>query len=1005
MLGPVEVVRGGTVVAVGGAKPRLLLGVLLAHRGRVVPLDRLADALWGSSPPSTALATVQTHVSRLRRVLDDTPGGPRVETCAPGYRLTAPDDAVDAARFEAGLARAQALLATDPRGARDEAEAALAEWRGPAFVEFSAEEAVRTEAARLDELRTVAQELAVDARLACGEHRGVVGMLEALVDEHALRERFWAQLMTALARSGRQAEALRRAQELRRMLRDELGLDPSPAIRALERDILTEREGLVHDAPATAPTAPVSPRHDELLGRDDQLALVRGLLADGRLVTITGPGGVGKTRLALELAATTGTADGVRVVELAPVHGSSSVTGAVAGALELQRRPERSLEDSIVDVLAGRSLLLVLDNCEHVLDGVAPLVGRVLRHCPTMRVLATSREPVGLPGEITWSLPPLPVPASSEVTLTELRDSSSVALFAVRACAARPGFVVDESNRREVAEICRRLDGVPLALELAAARVRSLTCADLADRLDERFRLLAGIRGRDPRHHALVDVVTWSYDLLTDAEQELFARLSVFAGAFDLPRVEDVCAGRVLDRGDVAVVLAGLVDKSMVVATESAGRMRYRLLETLRAFGRARLEEHGDTAVWRRAHAASYLRSARAAAEELHGAREVDGVRSFERDLEDLREAVRRSLALAADGTSTADLDTAMGLVAAVREFGIRTLRGEVFRWAAAASAVPGAPGRPLYAVVRAVVGYGSFVRGALAEAVEQAQEAEEAAGRLGVPTLGLAERVAGNALFYLGYPDAAVRAMDRMVAAAEATGVDGLIAHASYMSSVARTSTGGAGALGAAAAARRAAVRCGNPTALAMADYAEGLARERTDPDRAVALLQESAELAASVDHRWLHAFARTEELSVRAKRGELDAAVVGFRDVVDTWFRGGDWANQWLSLRHLFGVFVALGEDELAALLHGAIQAAGATTALPFEPADAADIQEMVDVLRDRLPGFDAVVARGGALPDAEVVRLTLERLDAGRRQDRAVLACTASRTYGASPGARSS
>jgi predicted ATPase/DNA-binding SARP family transcriptional activator len=976
VLGPIELVDDGGVVAVGGAKPRLLLGVLLAHRGRVVPLDRLADALWGPSPPSTALSTVQTHVSRLRRVLGDTAEGPRVETLAPGYRLTVPDGDVDAARFEAGLARARARLATDPAAARDDVEAALGEWRGPAFVEFAAEEAVRTEAARLDELRTVAQELAVDARLACEEHREVVGTLEALVAEHPLRERFWAQLMTALARSGRPAEALRRAHDLRRMLRDELGLDPSPALRALETDILTEREGPGHDPPAARPP-PSAPRpQDALLGRDDQLVLVRRLLADGRLVTVTGPGGVGKTRLALELAATSAaTPDGARMVELAPVHATGSVAAAVAGALELQRRPERSLEDSIVDVLTGRALLLVLDNCEHVLDGIAPLVARILRDCPSVRVLATSREPLGLPGEITWSLPPLPVPTSGDATLEELRDSPGVALFTARARAARPGFVLDGTNRRDVAEICRRLDGVPLALELAAARVRSLTCADLADRLDERFRLLAGIRGPDPRHHGLLDVVTWSHDLLTAAEQELFARLSVFAGAFDLSRVEDVCAGDGLDRAGIAALLAGLVDKSMVVAADAAGRMRYRLLETLRAFAHDRLAAHGDPVRWHRAHASSYLRSARAAARQMEGPRELDGVRALDADLEDLREAFRRSLALG-------DLDTAMALVVAVREFAIRTLHGEVFRWAEAASTVPGASDRPLYPVVRALVGYGSFVRGALDEALAAAEQARAAARRLDVPTLGLAERVLGNALFYRGEGDETLLWIDRMAVAAEAAGVDALVAQAAYISSVARTSIGDpAGASRAAAASRQAAERCRNPTALASAAYAEGVARERSDPARALALLHESAELAASVGHRWLHGFARTEEMSLRARQGDLALALEGFRDVVDTWFRGGDWANQWLSLRHLFALFVAIGEDELAALLHGAIQGAGAIRALPFEPADAARIQELVDVLRRRMDDFEAVVARGREMPDAEVVRLTLDRLDARR------------------------
>jgi predicted ATPase len=619
----------------------------------------------------------------------------------------------------------------------------------------------------------------------------------------------------------------------------------------------------------------------------------------------------------------------------------------------------------------------VLDNCEHLLDAVAPLVSRVLRRCPTVRVLATSREPLGLPGEITWSLPPLPVPVSTDVPLAELRESPAVVLFTARARAARPGFAVGEDNRRDVAEICIRLDGVPLALELAAARIRSLTSADLAARLDERFRLLAGIRGVDPRHHALIDVVTWSHDLLTPSEQELFVRLSVFAGGFDLQRAEEVCSGGGLALSEVAALLAALVDKSMVVATEWAGRMRYRLLETLRAFARDRLEAGADATPRYLAHAHSYLETAREAGRALDGPGERGGVAHLEENFEDLREAFWRSLALG-------ELDTALGFVAAVREFAFRTLREEVFGWAEAASSAPGAGSRPLYPVVRAVVAYGVFTRGALREASEVALDAVEAADRLGAPTGALAERVLGNTHFHRGETDEALHWMDRMIVAAESSGEEAFVAHARYMSSVARTSVDDPhGARQAAAACRAAAERCGAPTALAQADYAEALLIEHDDPDRAITLLQRSVASAGLVSNRWLRAFARTEELFARARRGELTAALDGFGDVVETWFRGGDWPNQWLSLRHLFGVFVEQGEDELAGVLHGAIEAAGATIALPFQPANAARASGLVDVARIHYgaEAFDAAVTRGRAMRDEEVVRLVLRHLGAPR------------------------
>lgn len=981
MLGSVEVVDDGSALSLGGSKPRLLLAILLAERGQVVSLDRLVDALWGSHPPATAVPTLQTHVSRLRRLFTTAPDPPRIETRPPGYRLELATHSLDAARFEAGVGRARRELDLDPPEALRLAEEALGEWRGPAFAEFADEDVLRAEAARLDELRVVAHEVAAGARLACGKHAEVIGPLEALVAEHPLRERLWAQLMLALYRSGRPGEALQRSGELRGLLREQLGLSPSPELRTLESDILAERPeltwaGLVPDrASAAAGLAAREPA--PLLGRDGEFIVVRRLVAENRLVSVTGPGGVGKTRLVQELLTEFAVADpdGIRWVELAPVRGGKPAVAAVATALDLQRRPERSLEDSIVEVLAPQSLLLVLDNCEHVLDGVAALVARILRRCPSIRVLTTTREPLGLPGEVTWALPPLDVPSSGAASLDEVRASTAVALFAARAGAARAGFTLDEANRRAVAEICIRLDGLPLALELAAARVRSMTPADLADRLDARFRLLAGTRSPEPRHRGLLNVVRWSHDLLGPAEQTLFARLCVFAGGFDLARAEDVCASADLERPAVAALLAALVDKSMVVATESGGRMRYRLLETLREFAREQLQAGPDAAATRRAHARSLLGTAWAAGQGLGGPDEGYWSRSIDADIKDLREAFGASLRLG-------ELDTALELVAAVREFAFRSVRYEIIDWAQTVAAVPGTEERPLYPVILGMIGYGRFVRGELTGAVVAARDAVAAAERLGASTEALAERVLGNALFYRGETVDALAWMDRMVEVAQDSGDDGLLAHGCYMRSVAYTSVGDHdGARRLAAEGQHAARRCGSPTALAQAAYAAGLCCESDDPDRTLELLMTSGRLAGAVDNRWLRAFARTEELYLRAQRGDIDEALTGYREVVDTWFRGGEWANQWLSLRHLFGVFASLGDDEIAAVLHGALDAAGAATALPFEPSEAARVDALADIVRARYgpAAFDAAVHRGRSMRDEEVIRTTLKHLDA--------------------------
>jgi predicted ATPase/DNA-binding SARP family transcriptional activator len=982
VLGPVEVVDEGSALSLGGSKPRLILAMLLAERGHVVSLDRFVDALWGPSPPVSAVPTLQTHVSRLRRLFLAATDPPRIETRPPGYRLEVAPQRLDAARFEAGVGCARRELDNDnPRHALRAAEAALGEWRGPAFAEFAGEDVLRAEAARLEELRVVAHEVAIGARLACGEHADVIGVLEALVAEYPLRERLWAQLMLALYRSGRPGEALQRGAELRSLLREQLGLSPSAEVRALESDVLAERPELtwVGPVPDPAPQAVRAVPRDPapLLGRDGELTIVRRLVAENRLVSVTGPGGVGKTRLVQELLEEFADAHpgGIRWVELAPVRDGEPAVAAVATALDLQRRPERSLEDSIVEVLALQTLLLVLDNCEHVLESIAPLVARILRRCPSTRVLTTTREPLGLPGEATWALPPLDVPSSGTASLTEIRASTAVALFTARAGAARTGFILDEANRRAVAEICIRLDGLPLALELAAARVRSMTPADIADRLDARFRLLAGTRSPDMRHRALLDVVRWSYDLLGPAEQTLFARLCVFAGSFDLPRAEDVCTSADLDQPAVAALLAALVDKSMVVATESDGRMRYRLLETLREFARTQLRTRSDATATRRAHARSHLRTAQAAGQGLGGPDERHWSRRIDDDLEDLREAFGASLRLG-------DLDTALELVVAIREFAFRSVRYEIVDWAHTVSTMPGAEERPLYPVVLGILAYGRFVRGELTGAVVAARNAVAAAARLGVPTLALAERVLGNALFFRGETADALVWMDRMVEVAQESGDASLLAHGCYMRSVAHTSVGDHDAARRLAAeAQRAAQRCGSPTALAQAAYAAGLSCERDDPGRAVELLVSSERLAGAVGNRWLRSFARTEELYLRAQRGDIDEALTGYREVVDTWFRGGEWANQWLSLRHLFGVFASLGDDEIAAVLHGALDAAGAATALPFEPSRAARVNGLADTVRARYgaAAFDAAVNHGRSMRDEEVVRMTLEHLDA--------------------------
>jgi len=596
-LGPVEAVVSGDLVRLGGRRQRALLALLVLERGRPVAMDKLADELWAGRPPDGFRTTLRSYVSRLRGAL----GGSVVPVSGgSAYALQVAAEAVDVFRFERLAEEGRAAL---ERGAvaraADRLRAALGLWRGPALADVADEGALRLEAQRLEELRLLALEQRVEAELDLGRAEELVDELEALVREHPFRERLWRHLMLALYRAERQADALAVYRRARAILAEELGLEPGEQLRALEQAILRQE---------VPPVRPPQQRHNlpapvtSFVGREAELAEIEELLAENRLVTLTGVGGVGKTRLALEAAARAlgDCPGGVVFCDLASLAAPELVPRALAGALDLREPAQGGVLDALVTRLREADLLLLLDNCEHLRDACAELAHGLLSSCPRLRILATSRAALGAAGEVDYAVQPLSLP-SPGAGPQELSASDAVALFLARARAVRPQLAPDAAALATAARICAEVDGLPLAIELAAARLKALSLDEIAARLADRFRFLVAWRRLTPaRHRTLREALDWSHALLSDDERTLLARLAAFRGGFTLAAAAAVCLDGDEER---ALDLVGrLVDASLVVAEETCGQTRYRLLETVRQYGEEQLAARGETGRIRRRH-------------------------------------------------------------------------------------------------------------------------------------------------------------------------------------------------------------------------------------------------------------------------------------------------------------------------------------------------------------------------------------------------------------------
>jgi predicted ATPase/DNA-binding SARP family transcriptional activator len=897
VLGPLRLVVDGTPVDVPGPKRRAVLALLALAEGRVVTVEHLLDALWPSEVPESGRQALHTHVSRLRAHLGPTVD--RLQTRHDGYRLDLTAEELDLTQARELLARARATSGPEAFELLRDAHSL---WRGPVLADLTEVAPIATAVEGCARLHRDVTDALVAAGVSAGRAGDVVGLATEALAADPLREPAALLLVRALAGAGRTAEALRTAREFRTRLADETGLDPTPALGELEREVAAGAAG----PPPATPEQPVRPA-TRLIGRDDEVAELDDLLARERLVTVVGPGGVGKTRVALEVAARR---EGTVRLLLAPVTEPAAIPHALAGALGLHV-VRGDVLSACLAVLADRSGLLVIDNCEHLLDAVRDAVEAVLAGCPGLAVLATSRERLGLAAEHTFRLDPLPLPGPD----ADLRRVPSVAVFLDRAARVRPDAVSTRAELRVVADIVRRLDGMPLAIELAAGRLSTFSLADLHRRLDRSLDLLGGGRpSGDARHRTLRATVEWSYQLLPDDERWLFRQLSVFADGVDIDAAERIAAERDTDPG---TALAHLVDASMINA-DFGGATRYRMLETLRAYGLDRLAAAGEADAAGERFVAWAVGLAEWIQAELCTEREPEADAVLRRELGNLRAAWR----LTRTGGA---FDAAAAIVVALFDALYRDLV-EVRGWAEELAEDPAVATHPL----------GPAVLGAAAEAAYQGGDLPRAER---LARTGLERATDDRASLYCRLPLAWValargeyaETVQHCLAAAP------LEPRPSEAFGGAALATAYAGDLDEA----RALVARGRPPARSLSmraflDYVAGEIESRAgDAEPAERHYERAIDLAHRSGATFLVGVATVGLLTVRAAGGRLGDALRGYREVIDYFAHTGNWTHLWATLRDLAGLLRTLGDDEPAALLVAAAAAApDAPVAVPPPP-----------------------------------------------------------------------
>jgi predicted ATPase/DNA-binding SARP family transcriptional activator len=924
---------------------------LVLHAGEPVSIAALVEAVWSVDAPDGSIRSLRTYVSSLRRLL----GPAAVLRGEQGtYRLDLRSIDTDIDSFRAAVR--EAGTRENPRERSNMFGAALDIWRGPFLADLDLPW-VQEESSILEWERQRAIAEWAEATIAVGQPAQVIPVIERAVAVAPLDEELCGLLMRALYGSGRQADALAVYRRLRDSLGVELGVEPGSKLRTLEEQILLHDASMNGAEPQWLP-APTA----DLVGRSVEIEDLLARIEQVRLLTLTGPGGVGKTRLAMEV--------GRRIVErgdqpvffadLSTVFDESVVDAILASSAGVQTHPDSGPLASMIEYLRPRTALLIVDNCEHLASTVGGLLAALVRSCPQITLLATSRAPLRIDGESEWRTPSLPLPDRADAPISQLRQWPAVELLLRRAPSS---FLVTDDNRSDVVELCRRLDGLPLALELAASWLGSMTPAEITATLGSRMERSPGGSLDDPRHGTLEATIGWSYDLLSQGPRRLLDRLGVMSGRFLFDDVLSVCAPEAVSPEAVRDWLSTLVDQSLVMAETSGTRTHYRLLETIRGFALAHLGD--DEPEVRRRHARHFARLVEFQAARLLTREEGDAFAELSASHDNLRSAIGWAI-------ETGDVDTASCIVASIPDWGYWRSRNELSRWAQWVWETT-TPGDPRWRAVCGSAARGAWRGGQFDDGIRFGRAGADTAGPV-IARSGHPDDVLADIALYRGEAPAALAHYSRVAAEASEQGdISREVWAIYYVSVINAVLRRPLEAVEAATKALAIARETGNPTALSFSLYANGLAVKHRSPAEAVAMFEEAVRMADSVGNDWFGGIARMELASTNTGHGDLNSGFQEFAGVIDHWHRVGDDTQLRLSWRYLVRALVDVGLPNEAAILAGALLAD--TRSVLTHPHSRL-VDELSAVLGDA--EYTRLTIRGSVMSIQELVVASLEAID---------------------------